>query len=410
MVPCVGPPVGNCPNEGKTVPVKLCQGDLMLCADCETGRFGSTGRTTRASKAQASSASSDGGVIVNELLCFICNKMDVMPADLVIKLVSSFYDEKQIESAKRSLFELIPHPSLRFISRKGDKKNLNNVQDMLGLLLQTKTERIPAFVAMDLANLPPLSEDHFDVSKLFREIQALRLDVNNLKDSKVMPAASGKACGVSQHVQTEPRDVTEAPNLSQESDSTDTVVVHESDESEQIPSGQGEPSRITDSEITTDEDDLSALIDSQFADAVRHNINSQPRNVPNRVNRHGNPNPRQQQRYPVTRPRHGQSSVMGSAVDIKGLRAVSRYQYSKPNVPGVFLSRLHPRTSEEDIARHIREKTGLRLKVQRLRTKYRHYSSFHVAIEKSLMARLFVSKMWPRDTLVKEYEFKNNFL
>ena len=183
--------MGPCPNRGKAVPVKMCQGDLMLCSDCETGRFGSTGRTTRASKAQTSNSSS------NELLCFICNKMDVMPADLVIKLVCSFYDEKQIETAKRALFELIPHQSLRYITRKGEKKNQTNVQDMLGLLLQTETDRIPAFVAMDLNNLPPVSEDDFDVSKLFREIQALRIDVNNLKDTKIKPVHTAKVVGVS---------------------------------------------------------------------------------------------------------------------------------------------------------------------------------------------------------------------
>ena len=32
---------------------------------------------------------------VNELLCFIVNKMSTMPADVIIKLVCKFYDEKE---------------------------------------------------------------------------------------------------------------------------------------------------------------------------------------------------------------------------------------------------------------------------------------------------------------------------
>ena len=190
-----------------------------------------------------------------------------------------------------------------------------------------------------------------------------------------------------------------------DSESTGSGVRSESDVTLEIPSGQSEPSSNvhTESPSLTDSDDLSDLMDSQFADAVRHSRPS--RNVTNRTNHRGNSNSRLQPHRTLPKMNGGLSAVTGSAVDIRGLRAVTRNQYMRPNVPSVFVSRLHPRTSEEDIARHIREKTGLRLKVQRLQTKYRYYSSFHLAVEKSLMSRLFVSRLWPQDTLVKEYEY-----
>ena len=41
---------------------------------------------------------------INELLCFMTNKMQNMPANLLTKLICDLYDEKKIETAKQSLF------------------------------------------------------------------------------------------------------------------------------------------------------------------------------------------------------------------------------------------------------------------------------------------------------------------
>ena len=81
--------------------------------------------------------------------------------------------------------------------------------------------------------------------------------------------------------------------------------------------------------------------------------------------------------------------------------AVSRNQ--RPRGPGVFVSRLHPETKTNDLVVHIRSKTGLRLEVQQLQTRYRSYSSFFVAIDRTTMDRLFDPKLWPSGALVKEY-------
>ena len=102
---------------------------------------------------------------------------------------------------------------------------------------------------------------------------------------------------------------------------------------------------------------------------------------------------------------HGQirGTVIGSDTSDSGIRAAQKHQRPRPTGPGVFVSRLHPGTKTNDVVTHIRSKTGLRVEVVQLQTKFRSYSSFFVAIDKSSMSRLLDPKQWPKDTLVKEY-------
>ena len=46
--------------------------------------------------------------LINELLCFLINKLECMPADLLVKLICDFYDDKEIDAARECLFSLLP--------------------------------------------------------------------------------------------------------------------------------------------------------------------------------------------------------------------------------------------------------------------------------------------------------------
>ena len=45
---------------------------------------------------------------VNELLCFLLNRMNTMPTDLITRLVSDFYDDKEVVVAKECLLGHLP--------------------------------------------------------------------------------------------------------------------------------------------------------------------------------------------------------------------------------------------------------------------------------------------------------------
>ena len=62
-------------------------------------------------------------VVVNELLCFVNNKINLLPSETVIQLCVKHYKPDEIETAKRKLFDVCPCDS-RMLTRKGQKKNV----------------------------------------------------------------------------------------------------------------------------------------------------------------------------------------------------------------------------------------------------------------------------------------------
>ena len=104
----------------------------------------------------------DHEVIVDELLCFLCNKIDVLPTQTIADLCVTTFDDSDIEMSKKRLFDLCAdeNPS-RFLRLQGPNKSSVNVDDMLRLLQEKGTDA-PVFVARDarprgLSRLPPIT-------------------------------------------------------------------------------------------------------------------------------------------------------------------------------------------------------------------------------------------------------------
>ena len=114
---------------------------------------------------------------INEPLCFLTNKMDTMPADILMKLCHDFYDDDQIDGAKQLLHEVcmqMGNSLPRLIKRRGAQKKENDINDIMQVLLEIDTGHVPVFLAKDLKNLPPLSYNHFDITKVMADIELLK--------------------------------------------------------------------------------------------------------------------------------------------------------------------------------------------------------------------------------------------
>ena len=89
-------------------------------------------------------------VTVNEVLCFIFNKMKKLPQDHIIKLCSDFYDEKEIDAGKSILYsdtEDVRNSKLRHIKRKGEHKKKNDLQDIMHVFNSIELCHMPTYVA-----------------------------------------------------------------------------------------------------------------------------------------------------------------------------------------------------------------------------------------------------------------------
>ena len=113
-------------------------------------------------------------IFVNELLCFITNKMQTLPMQMIVQLCVNFYDDDVIVSAKTQLHELRPcENTTRVIRRKGPNRKESSVEDIYKFLDELG-ENVPTFVAHDLAALPPITFENIDLCTLLRAVQNSR--------------------------------------------------------------------------------------------------------------------------------------------------------------------------------------------------------------------------------------------
>ncbi|KAF9418621.1 hypothetical protein HW555_004587 [Spodoptera exigua] len=101
-------------------------------------------------------------VVINELLCFLQCKIDVISEICLVQICETNFKEADISTAKNILFEAANCRS----SRKGDGKNKRSLQDMIKVLKETEPASLPTFVAKDLHRLPPVTFDYVDVTSL----------------------------------------------------------------------------------------------------------------------------------------------------------------------------------------------------------------------------------------------------
>lgn len=104
-------------------------------------------------------------IVINELLSFIQNKVDVMDEVALVQICESSFSIEEIKEAKNLLFTSII-TSERNIQRKRDGKASRDLNDIISLVKGTDPELVPIFVAKNLQKLPPVTFDHVDVTRL----------------------------------------------------------------------------------------------------------------------------------------------------------------------------------------------------------------------------------------------------
>lgn len=143
-------------------------------------------------------------IVINEVLAFVNNKIDVMDEDSLARICISAFSESDILNAKNLLFESL---SKKKKQRKRDGKTLRNIDDIICVLKETDPEEIPIFVARDLQKLPPVLFDHVDVTRILKDLLKLQQDVNLIKSNYVTSEQLEIIkCGIQKSRQSPPND------------------------------------------------------------------------------------------------------------------------------------------------------------------------------------------------------------
>ena len=129
-------------------------------------------------------------IIINECLCWIINKHNVLDPEIWMKLCSETFDDDEIEDSKNLLLSLLSDASINnaFKKRRNrgdryDSKKIKNLRDILSLLLEKGLNQMPKIAALDLGKLPPINFEDVNVSVLFSRIQKGNVTVKLLKEA-----------------------------------------------------------------------------------------------------------------------------------------------------------------------------------------------------------------------------------
>ena len=129
------------------------------------------------------------GPIIDELLCFMVNKMDMIDADSLVRLCVDTYSQEQIEESKERVFGYLHSDAdeTKFVKRRNVKtsetKREKDVRDIFQLLQEKGAAELPTFVAYDLGNLPPISFVHIDATAFMSRLERVQTKVDAMNNA-----------------------------------------------------------------------------------------------------------------------------------------------------------------------------------------------------------------------------------
>jgi len=125
-------------------------------------------------------------VIVDPLLWFVHNQINIVNEETITKTVLDFYTEQEIQHSKELLSKAI-RPRGRIVKRQGHKKNHTNVADILSLIHELDTavpaDSGPQIVTKD-THFPPLDIKDINATCFYHELFQLKKDFKVLKEDK----------------------------------------------------------------------------------------------------------------------------------------------------------------------------------------------------------------------------------
>ena len=355
-------------------------------------------------------------IIINELLCYMIAKIDSVPTDTIVRLVSEAFTGSEVDTAKKLLCEHVDE-SVKAGNKRGQNKKKHDLDDIVKMLVLCDRSNLPSFVALDLAKLPPVSIDCIDVSALMRKQQMQEVEVSNLKSlvQEILTVTAETSKRVEEVSLGRLRDIPEAPRCLASRPATSCPLSAPSGDS---ASGGATVAASMPLSDVAGPDPAQACPRPSYSEVV---VNGEPAAtgpdssdgpewlLANRRKRAKAPAPRKpaatasaaqpqgtagdQQTRPVAK-----KAVIGSRTSdsIKAVAAVKR-------VP-VFISRLPPGTGEEAVRKYAMEQTGADdVKVLRLKTRYDTYESYRLDILNPSCDDVLDPDLWALGLVIRRF-------
>ena len=374
--------------------------------------------------------------IVNELLCYISNQIDLCTTDDLVELCSRFYSEDEIDAA-RDVIEREPDVEPLRPRRQGPNRKMNTVKDIIKTF-HDLGKSIPTFCACDLRKLPPLSFVDCEEATMMKKFENLRAEVfrkvgacqelnevvktfnerisrlENQERNCPNPSAAGlnqqrpPVFAPGQPMSPWPQRHPMPPYQPR----TPIPLMQNQHPRSPTPMQQAQARVLTPPLVpqTQQQEQSSQQSDQTRATVPHTNLHVINRDIEadekddggpwtrvtrqRRNERPANQNPRANARNISSKARN-QREVIGTRAS-GTIRTVSA-------VTHVFATRFDPDLTAEDLEKHLSESANFNFQVVKLPTRHNTYSSFHVIVSCTDYEKVYDGSLWPTGALVRPY-------
>ena len=311
--------------------------------------------------------------VVNEVLCFCSTYYGKTPKGEIIDTLVGFYDDKEIESAKETLFNIVRglSPKIDDLPRCRTRKDGSNKRrldsdDLLSLIefVDKKNVELPPVYASDVRRIPSFAPSMVDNVRLADSIVKLQQQLSD--------------------------------------------VVKELAELKSAVKGN------------RNSDDITATTVEMIADVHDvHDVDTDQKTVPSTGQSYATlfqSKDDQGQWFMVTKNKPKPTAVSrkitgkGSGCGNSSLKAAAP-SGNKPRNWYCFVGRLDPDTTEDDVNKHLGDagiavvSCSMLKKTQKWQEKY---AAFHVVVEFAYKDLMFDDALWPIGTDVRDWVFTNS--
>ena len=375
--------------------------------------------------------------IINELLCFVSNKVSSMPYDMLSKLCTDFYKEEDISCARDILFNITEDQhQRRRVNHRGNDKKHRNMLDIINVFLELALHSIPTFVCKDISNLPPLSMNNFDMASIIKSVETLQIQVQMLTENQIKSVDS--QVKLSTHLAQSRQKLPTSADLESTSGGSGSSSLpveetagaaslnsvseqhkHHSIFSDDNHRSDGDSSN-SDYSDPEEDSDLIRLASIQNRNRVQRGQGKTPHGRHERSTRyesdvitgsgppsslrvHNNDKISMANKDEVI-VGSGSSSHIRAANFDNGSSQRENTRHSRTRV-GLFLSRVARSMRRHDIDKHVEDAARIKVHSEEISPKYGNskFRSFFIRINARDQHKLFKADMWPKGTLVKGY-------
>ena len=319
-------------------------------------------------------------IIVDELLCFIANKLDIVTCDEIVSLCTTHFNDANIRQSKLTLFNVCqrgpdddpPSTGVKFRRCKGTNSAENNIKDIIKLFQELGNDA-PQFAAVNINLLPAVSSDKVDVNTLFRMISELTAVVGNMnttleKQQDTITALQSTVANSSK------------------------IATYAEKANVDVPSGSRPPLRRS-----------SSVDPEQPQQPNRFNMHNKV--IENKEEeeialQYNDPPFRRQGRNRGRKRRPLRSGLLTAGSPSSKMKGIERKQTAE-----LFITRLSPDCDADDVKNFIKSNLNLDATVRKIEGARNsgYYSSFHVSCVCANPKIFYDENLWPEHVLYRRW-------